>query len=69
MKLELRCGDVIQWTEGMEPICPVHGPQGVARTIGAPAPRFRGTATGPHCQTVDLAPFTGRIAGSDPRKD
>lgn len=69
MKLELRCGDVITWIEGHEVICPLHGPQGVARTIGAPPPRIRGVASGPHVQTMDLAPFTGRIVGSEPRKD
>lgn len=65
MKLELRCGDVIVWVDGTVPICPVHGPQGVARTLGVPAPRFRGVARGPHVETVDLPAHRGRLVGSE----
>lgn len=68
MQLELRCGHVIDWHEGMTPLCPVHGEQGVARTIGAPAPKFRGVCSGPHATSVDLPAFTGRIIGSEAKE-
>jgi hypothetical protein len=67
MQLELRCGDVIPYTDG-EPICPVHGRQVVARTIGMRPPRIRGVATGPHVDTCDLPAWTGRIVGSEPKE-
>jgi hypothetical protein len=68
MQLQLRCGDIIEWRDGTAPICPVHGEQGVARTIGVPPPRIRGVATGPHVTTVDLGAFSGRLAGSAPKE-
>lgn len=69
MKLELTCGDVIEWAEGAVVRCPVHGAQPVARVINAPAPRFRGVASGPHVTPCDLGPHTGRLAGSEPAKE
>lgn len=65
MRLLLRCGDVIAWTDGREPRCPLHGPQGVARVLEMPAPRIRGVATGPHVETTDLPPHHGRLIGTD----
>lgn len=67
MQLELRCGCVVAFTESA-PICPAHGPQGVARTVGVPPPRIKGVAMGPHVTTCDLAPFSGRIVGSEPKE-
>lgn len=67
MKLALRCGCVVDFTES-DPLCPVHGRQGVARVIGVPPPRIRGVATGPHVQTTDLPAFSGRIVGSEAKE-
>lgn len=64
MRLELKCGDVIDWTEGATVRCPVHGAQPVARVIGAPPPRIRGVASGPHVETCDLGPSSTRLVGS-----
>ncbi len=63
--LILRCGCEIPFEDGAEVICPTHGVQGVARTVRMPKPRIKGVAFGPLVQTCDLAPFTGRIAGSE----
>lgn len=64
-RLLLRCGDTIPFKDGAAPICPVHGNQPVARVLNMPPPRIRGVARGPHVETVDLAPFAGRIVGTE----
>ena len=64
--LVLRCGCEVPLSDDV-PICPHHGDVGVARAIRIPAPRFRGTASGPHVSTEDLPAWTGVIAG--PGKD
>ena len=60
----LACGCERTYREDA-PICPAHGTQRVVRVVRMPAPRIRGVATGPHVTPEDLAPWTGRIAGSD----
>lgn len=67
--LVLRCGCEVTFRDGETPLCPRHGVQSVARTVRMPAPRFRGSATGPHVQSMDLGASTARFAGSDPGKD
>lgn len=67
--LVLRCGCQVMFHDGETPVCPRHGGQAVARTVRMPAPRFRGYATGPHVESVDLGAWSGRFAGSDPGKD
>lgn len=67
--LLLRCGCEIRFRDGETPLCPTHGRQAIARTLRMPAPRIRGSASGPHVQTMDLGVFTGRIAGSEPTKE
>lgn len=47
------------------PLCPVHGRQRVVRVVDMPVPRIRGVATGPYVTPEDLAPWTGRIVGSE----
>lgn len=64
-RLLLRCGCEIRFRDGEAPICPAHGLQVIVRVLAMPPPRFRGLASGPHVETVDLGAFTGRIAGSD----
>lgn len=68
--LLLRCGCEVPFDAKTTtaPICPTHGNQSVRRVLRMPAPRIRGVATGPHVQTMDLAPFTGRLAGTEPVK-
>jgi hypothetical protein len=65
MRLLLACGCERAYAE-TAPICPAHGLQRVVRTLGVGAPRICGVATGPHVTPEDLAPWTARIAGSDP---
>lgn len=67
--LVLRCGCQVTFRDGETPLCPQHGVQAVARTVRMPAPRFRGSATGPHVTPQDLGAWTGRLAGSDSGKD
>lgn len=67
--LLLRCGCEVRFRDGETPLCPQHGRQAIARTLRMPAPRIRGTASGPHVQTQDLPAFSGRIAGSEPVKE
>jgi hypothetical protein len=66
--LLLRCGCEVAYQENATPLCPRHGPQGVARTLRMPPPRIRGVASGPHVETVDIGAWTGRLAGSEPAK-
>lgn len=61
----LACGCQVPFTERTAPRCATHGATRVLRTVGMPAPRIRGTATGPHVETVDLGPWLGRLAGGD----
>ena len=64
-KLELRCGCVVKFTDGMEAICPKHGEQRVSRTSGMRPPTFRGAVSGPHATAMDLGEFRGRIVGGE----
>jgi len=57
--LVLRCGCRVAFTD--EPRCPTHGVTKVAAVESMPAPRIRGTATGPHVRTEDLAPYTAPL--------
>lgn len=63
--LLLRCGCELPYDEDTPPVCPTHGSTGVARTVRMPAPRFRGVATGPHVQPMDLPAWTGRLIGQE----
>lgn len=63
--LILRCGCEVRWEEDALPLCPTHGQQAVASTRHMPKPRFRGVATGPHVQTMDLPAFGGVISGGE----
>lgn len=60
----LACGCERPFTDET-PLCATHGWQRVVRVLGLPPPRIRGVATGPHVTPEDLAPWTGRIAGSE----
>jgi len=60
-QVRLRCGCVVAFQEGREPICPTHGRQGVARSLRMPPPRIRGCATGPHVTPLDLEPHRARF--------
>jgi len=55
---------------GAAPQCQVCGCRRVAR-VKAPAPRIRGTARGPHCETQNLEPQAVNLApgGRLPLKD
>ena len=66
--LLLRCGCVVRFEDGAAPLCGRHGPQGVARTVGMPAPRIRGVAAGPHVETMDLPAFRGRLVSAEPQE-
>ena len=66
--LLLRCGCVIDFRENAEMLCPAHGKQAVARTVGMPKPRIRGLASGPLVETCDLPAWTGRIVGSEAKE-
>ena len=61
----LACGCERAFNGTDVPICPAHGPQRITRTVRMPAPRIRGVATGPHVIPEDLAPWVGRIVGSE----
>lgn len=65
MKLQpallLRCGCQVSFEDGELPVCPSHGVQGVARVLRMPKPRFRGSASGPLVEQIDLGPFVGRL--------
>jgi hypothetical protein len=63
--LLLRCGCEVAFRENAVPLCPRHGTQAIARTLRMPAPRIRGTATGPHVTPMDLPAWTGRLAGNE----
>ncbi len=63
--LVLHCGCVVRFRDGEVPLCPRHGAQRIARTVGMPAPRFRGSVTGPHASPEDLGAWTGRLKGSE----
>jgi hypothetical protein len=62
--LVLRCGCEVPFKDNAQPVCPTHGPQGVASTRHMPKPRFRGTAKGPLVETMDLPPWAGVITGA-----
>lgn len=63
--LILRCGCEVPFEEDAQVRCPTHGTQAVAATRHMPKPRFRGVATGPHVQTMDLAPWAGVLTGQE----
>lgn len=65
MRLELRCGCVIAFREDADIVCGTHGRQRVARTLGAPKPRFRGVCTGPYATPEDLSPSIRPLVGKD----
>lgn len=67
MKLLFRCGHDGMFRENQTPTCPTCGEKGVSRAF-APAPRFVGTATGPHVTTQALEPITVNLAQSGPLK-
>lgn len=67
-RLLMRCGCEVVFRDGESPCCGTHQEVRVVRTIGMPAPRFRGTATGPHVTPEDLAPWTGQIVGADTKE-
>lgn len=64
MTVLLACGCEQAYRDEPRP-CVRHGRQRVVRVLGVPPPRIRGVATGPHVTPEDLAPWTGRIAGSE----
>ncbi len=66
--LILRCGCEVKYEEGADILCPVHGPQGVARTVRMPKPRITGVATGPLVKTTDVPAWTGRLTGGGEAK-
>ena len=49
------CGHREAIREGQAPICSTCGER-KRRAVHAPPPRFRGTVSGPHATTIDLAP-------------
>lgn len=63
--LLLACGCKVRFVDGEPPSCGSHGPQRVVRTLNMPRPRFRGVATGPHVQTMDLPASRARIVESE----
>jgi hypothetical protein len=67
--LLLRCGCEVRFRDGELPLCPAHGQQVIVRVLRMPPPRIRGTATGPHVQTADLGAWTGRLVGSEQKRD
>jgi hypothetical protein len=64
-RLLMRCGCEQPFVDGESPQCQTHACRIVARVLGMPKPRIRGTAQGPLVQTVDLEPFVGRLVGSE----
>lgn len=61
----LACGCSVRFVEKIEPACPTHGPQRVVRTVNMGKPRFRGHATGPHVEPVDLPAWSGKMVESE----
>jgi hypothetical protein len=68
--LLLRCGCAREFREGLDQtVCGTQClPHGWSRVVGMPPPRFRGVARGPHVQTTDLAPHTGRLIEGPPSR-
>jgi hypothetical protein len=65
--LLLRCGCTPEFRDGLDQtLCGTHGRTSVVRVVGMPAPRFVGVVRGPHAQTTDLAPHTGRLVEGPP---
>lgn len=69
-ELLLRCGCTVRFDPKGDyitaPICGEHGVTAIVRTVGMPAPRIRGIASGPHVQTTDVPVHTGRLVDGPP---